>query len=298
VGANKPACGNLGPFSVNNLGLYGLYSGSVYPAETLQYNNFAFTPTTGFLTYEFQIGSGFNTVNNATFGGCLVFNVTAFTGGNDYDVALIYDNAGNYVDFQGNSNGCSSSPGWRLEGHNGVTVHSTCIATTLPTTVFWAINFNMVNGGVFSSTYTSGGTIVGTTAQTCNVTFTGTGTGATGTVALTGTNTIAGATAITMVAGGQSGWTSPPTAATLSSGTATCTGTAVVSSVQGGLGTLSLYSATGVSLGQLTIATAAGNVFSSFQFGQNENQTQSVTNYFPNMFGIWTNPPVNPYSNW
>ncbi len=81
-------------------------------------------------------------------------------------------------------------------------------------------------GVVNSATYTSGGTITGTSTQTCTVTFTG---GATGTVALTGSNTIAGGTAITIVSGG-SAYSAAPTSATLSNGTATCSGTVVVAS--------------------------------------------------------------------
>lgn len=80
-------------------------------------------------------------------------------------------------------------------------------------------------GSVQAATYTSGGTITGSSTQTCTVTFTG---GATGTVALTGTDTIAGGTSITITSGG-SGYAAMPTSATLSNGTATCSGTAVVS---------------------------------------------------------------------
>ena len=78
---------------------------------------------------------------------------------------------------------------------------------------------------VQSAEYFSGGTITGSSTQTCNVgTFNGGGSGATATVALTGTNTIAAGTAFTMTAAG-SGYTSIPTTAVLTSGTATCSGT-------------------------------------------------------------------------
>jgi hypothetical protein len=85
--------------------------------------------------------------------------------------------------------------------------------------------------GVVSGTYTSGGTITGSTSQTCNVTFSNNGiVGGTATVALTGTNTIAGSTALTVVAAGY-GATAAPTTATLTSGTASCSGTATVATV-------------------------------------------------------------------
>lgn len=78
-----------------------------------------------------------------------------------------------------------------------------------------------------SPTYSSGGTITGSSGQTCNLSdFVGV-TGATATVTLTGSNTIASGTQLTITASG-SGGTTPPTTATLSNGTATCSGTANV----------------------------------------------------------------------
>jgi hypothetical protein len=78
-----------------------------------------------------------------------------------------------------------------------------------------------------SPTYTSGGTISGTAGQTCSLSnFNGVN-GATATVLLTGTNTIASGTHLIITSEG-SGATSPPTTATLGNGTATCSGTANV----------------------------------------------------------------------
>jgi hypothetical protein len=87
--------------------------------------------------------------------------------------------------------------------------------------------------GVASGTYTSGGTITGTTGQTCTLASFNDSSTATATVALTGTNTIASATALTITARGG-GATAAPTTATLGSGTATCSGTATISTVLGG----------------------------------------------------------------
>ncbi len=76
-----------------------------------------------------------------------------------------------------------------------------------------------------SGEYLSGGTITGTATQTCNVaSFNNGGSGATATVALTGTNVIASGTALTITGNGTL-YTALPTTATLSSGTATCSGT-------------------------------------------------------------------------
>src|SRR5271167_4699852 len=78
-----------------------------------------------------------------------------------------------------------------------------------------------------SPTYTSGGTITGSKGQTCNLSNFNGVSGATATVALTGTNVIASGTPLVITAEG-SGATTPPTTATLTNGTATCSGTANV----------------------------------------------------------------------
>jgi len=89
------------------------------------------------------------------------------------------------------------------------------------------------SSGVASGHYTSGGTITGNVGQTCNLAFTGGGgLGATASVALTSTDTIAAGTVLTILTHGN-GFTSAPIAATLTSGTATCSGTAVVTSTIG-----------------------------------------------------------------
>lgn len=81
-----------------------------------------------------------------------------------------------------------------------------------------------------SGTYTSGITATGATGTTCTLSsFNGGGSGATATVFLTGTNTIAGGSALVVPYGVATGYTSAPTSATASNGTATCSGTAVVS---------------------------------------------------------------------
>jgi hypothetical protein len=90
---------------------------------------------------------------------------------------------------------------------------------------------SLTSFALFSGTYTSGITATGTVGQTCALTaFNGAGSSATATVALTGTNTIAGGTALVVTAGG-SGYTSAPTSSTAGNGTATCSGTAVVATV-------------------------------------------------------------------
>lgn len=91
-----------------------------------------------------------------------------------------------------------------------------------------------------TATYASGGTITGSAAQTCAVSFTSGATIGTGTVALTGTNTIANGTTITLSVKGA--FLTAPTTATLSNGTATCSGTATITTTLGGPGKANLYS--------------------------------------------------------
>lgn len=95
-----------------------------------------------------------------------------------------------------------------------------------------AANYGLIAApgtGVLSGTYTSGITATGSSTQTCKLTFSNNGiVNGTATVALTGTNTIAGSTALVILTSGY-GATAAPTTATVSSGTATCSGTATVS---------------------------------------------------------------------
>ena len=105
----------------------------------------------------------------------------------------------------------------------------------------WNLNWVTLTNGTFqtivaSGTYTSGGAFTGTIGQTCTLTaFNGGGSGATATVALTGTNTIAGGTALTITAGGNDyNFGASPVTATLGNGTAACSGTATLSVVLSG----------------------------------------------------------------
>ena len=85
------------------------------------------------------------------------------------------------------------------------------------------------SGGLASGTYTSGITATGSAGQTCTLTaFNNGNSGGTATVALTGTNAIAASTPLVITAAGT-GNTAASTSATAGSGTATCSGTAVVS---------------------------------------------------------------------
>jgi hypothetical protein len=91
------------------------------------------------------------------------------------------------------------------------------------------------SGAITGALYLSGGSISGTSGQTCKVSGFNSGSGATATLQLTGTNTVAAGTALIMISDG-SGASAPPTTATLSSGTATCSGTIQLGQIYGSVG--------------------------------------------------------------
>jgi len=131
-------------------------------------------------------------------------------------------------------------PPFTLGGVTALTDTDGLTGTTLPplaistgSSQVLSLQMKYKSTGVASGTYTSGGTITGTTGQTCTLTSFNDSSTATATVALTGTNTIAASTALTITSRGG-GATAAPTSATLGSGTATCSGTATISTVLGG----------------------------------------------------------------
>ncbi len=92
------------------------------------------------------------------------------------------------------------------------------------------------SGSVAGALYLSGGSITGTSGQTCNVSgFNNGSSGATATLPLTGSNAVAPGTPLVMNATG-SGASAPPTQATLSNGTANCSGTIQIGQVYGSAG--------------------------------------------------------------
>ncbi len=126
--------------------------------------------------------------------------------------------------------------GWCEQGNQTISVlgYSSSITTPVQRSYAPCTVTVYVTGSesVATANYTSGGTITGTSGQTCSVFFLG-GAGAVGTVVLSATNAIATGTSIT-VNTGRSGFTGPPFSATLGNGTASCSGTAVVTATATG----------------------------------------------------------------
>ena len=110
-----------------------------------------------------------------------------------------------------------------------------------------------------SPTYVSGGTITGSPGQTCNLSNFNGLSGATAQVTLTDTNIIAPGTHLTITSPGAGGGSTAPTTATLSNGTATCSGTAnVITSLLTTTGVNPVIDATGTVTLTGTNVIAAG----------------------------------------
>jgi hypothetical protein len=126
-------------------------------------------------------------------------------------------------------------------------------AIKLTTTGTLPTNFNVQ---LSSGTYTNGATASGTVGQTCVLSsFNGGGSGATALVFLNSSGVLSSGFALSFTNLG-SGYTSAPTSATLSNGTATCSGTVVVATV---LATPLLFvSSTGLSGSQFELAPSQG----------------------------------------
>jgi hypothetical protein len=89
----------------------------------------------------------------------------------------------------------------------------------------------LTNGPVINAVWTSGGSVTGAAGQTCNLSFTGgTGSGGTGVVHIVFVNS-AQRGGISISAGGS--YTGAPTGGTLTNGTATCSGSIVLTSTLG-----------------------------------------------------------------
>jgi len=193
---------------------------------------------------------------------------------------------------------------------------------------FFKFSSSYDTGGVQNSYYTSGLTTTGSAGDTCIVSgYNGGGTGATGTLTLSGTNTVASGTPIIMTAPG-SGYTSLPTSASASAGTASsCSGTLVLTSVTGATDAYQLRSTPTANTANpntvLTI-TAGGSpglhfvepinlnwlYFNNTAATSGANVSGNTFQYYSNAWNgsvsapdIWTISPVlaagtNPQSTW
>jgi hypothetical protein len=157
-------------------------------------------------------------------------------------------------------------------------------AVKIKTTGALPTNFNLI---LSHGTYTSGITATGNAGTYCTLSsFNGGGSSATAQVYLQSNNSISGGNGLTFTSRG-SGYTSAPTSATAGNGTATCSGTAVVSTV---LATPILFvSPTGLSGSAFQLAATQNGT--PIVAGSAGSGTQAFTVY--NVVTICTgNPPT------
>lgn len=129
-------------------------------------------------------------------------------------------------------------------GNVPVTPTGTATSSTNYPSSYLQLQSSYWSQSVTSGTYTSGITATGTIGQTCTLSSFNNGSTATATVALTSTNTIAASTPIVMTSDGT-GATAPPTSATAGNGTATCSGTATLTTSLAATDTSTIYSNVG-----------------------------------------------------
>ncbi len=141
---------------------------------------------------------------------------------NSNDLTVIANSAGIESTYSSTTNSPTYTSGGTISGSKG----QTCNLSDFGVAAGFGIE-PIYSAATNSPTYTSGGTIVGSTGQTCTLSDFNGVSGAIATVALTSTDTIASGTHLTVTSEG-SGATAPPTTATLSNGSASCSGTATV----------------------------------------------------------------------
>lgn len=229
------------------------------------------SPLPNCLTSTLNINPGLNTVSNTPQ---TAINMT-IPNQSTFPIERNALDSGGIVPFQKNAAGMLSSVGGSP-------------------TLWAAVNGDpnsILGPPVASATYTSGGTISGASGSTCLLKFTGGTLGGISLVTLTGANTIAGGTAITILDGGYGYSGSAPTAATLVNGiegypspttkAATCSGSIVVAST---LGTVGGHLVTNLSGGADATLYVGNGTANKYLAVPGYNQTTNVWQ--------WPSPPA------
>jgi hypothetical protein len=159
VGANQSACSNLGAVQMTGSG------GTLYPAQSLNYNNMAHTDT-GNNTNAFLSFSG--APANATVVSalaCVTLGPPAQGNGDDWDIFILWAANGDYEVAQLNS-GCPSGGEYGVRIEVKPTAHSNCIALAPQGTYYIALATDWTTGYAAMWVYTAGGTLIGTASIT------------------------------------------------------------------------------------------------------------------------------------
>ena len=153
-------CSNLGPVQMNGTG------GTLYPAQSMTYNNYAHLDSANGDIGMFQF-SGVSS-RNITVTTCLTLSFPLQGNGNDWDMIMIQDQSGLYADMQFNDE-CTSSTsqifGVRIETHV-VNPKSACIPLTPQQTYYLSMNWDLTNGIATLFAYKADGTFIGSTYVT------------------------------------------------------------------------------------------------------------------------------------
>jgi sugar lactone lactonase YvrE len=158
VGANQGVFSNPGPVQLDN-------GGTLYPAQSLNYNNLAHLDSANSTINDFVFsnaaGNYFSILAGFTLGMPLQSN------GDDYDLIMVQDGSGLYDDVQV-SEGCGGSDGAfgvRIENH--AVQHSPCISlSAAPSSYYMATTWDTVDGMACLWVWTPQGTPVGTSCET------------------------------------------------------------------------------------------------------------------------------------
>jgi hypothetical protein len=166
VGANQNLCSNLGPVQLNN-------GGTLYPAQSLNYNNVALPDSDNGVMNTFDFNSGIRPTH-ARMQACVNIGIPAQSNGDDKDLFFLQATGGNYADIQlGMACPAEGQYGLRLEGSGGGAAHSgVCVPVVSQGTYFLAVNWNTSNGFMVLWVYTPQGALVGTDECFCGSTGT------------------------------------------------------------------------------------------------------------------------------
>jgi hypothetical protein len=163
VGANQNACSNLGPVQMNGAG------GSLYPAQSLNYNNLQHLDSSnGSIGVNLAFSGAIPTTQNFQFAVCLTMGWPEFSSGSNYfDMVMIQVSNGSYWDLQFSGAACGTGQnGVRLETSGSTNFHSpnVCILPSSPPadlSYYFVGNWDSLNGVECLNVYTTTGTFLG-----------------------------------------------------------------------------------------------------------------------------------------
>jgi hypothetical protein len=159
VGANSGNCSNLGAVQMTGTG------GTLYPAQSLNYNNMAHNDANNNTNAHFDFSGAPAKATSTSVVFCVTTGAPYISNGDDWDILGIWLASGQYYEVQLN-NACNSSGQFGVRIENGhPTSHSpTCIPILPQHTYYMMIAANFTAGTSTLNVYTPSGSLVGTTS--------------------------------------------------------------------------------------------------------------------------------------